>query len=187
MVLLSIVVVMLFAVGCSSYQPIVINNPVDLNIKPADMSCYVWLNDEDPVFEEITASESCRMFEEDGCGVLYFGYGGCAYCQRAVPELNTAAKACGVTIYYIDVRNPWNTSADFRRLLPYIDSALVKTPEGKAFRVPLVIAVKDGKVVGSHLALVDGYNIDSESSQMSSAQKKELRNIYIELFRQVSS
>ena len=178
---------MLFSSACSSVDPIEINNPVTLSTTPADMSCYVWLNDEEPAFEEITASESCRMFEEDGCGVLYFGYVGCAYCQRAVPELNTAAEACGVTVYYVDVNSPLNTNADFRGLLPYIDSALVKTPEGKAFMVPLVIAVKDGEVVGSHLALVDGYNIDSESSQMSREQKKELQNIYIELFRQASS
>ena len=173
--------------GCSSKtEPIVIDSTVELHGEKADMSGYYWLEEGDHPFIEVSVAESIRLFEEGGSGMLYYGYVGCPFCERAVPELSKAALAAGVTVYYIDVYNPVNTYDDYQILFTYIDPVMVETDTGKAFKVPLVIAVNDGEIVGSQLALVDGYRIESDDSQMSTAQKKELQNIYLDLFRKAA-
>ena len=173
--------------GCKTEpETIVIENSVELSGEPADMSGYYWLEEGEDSFVEITAAESIRLFAEGGSGILYYGYVGCPFCERAVPELAKAASQYGITVYYVDVYHPANTPEIYQTLFEYIDSVLVETDSGKAFKVPLVIAVNHGEIVGSQLALVDGYRIESEDSQMSGSQKKELQNIYIDLFRRAA-
>ncbi|MBR2990585.1 MAG: glutaredoxin family protein [Solobacterium sp.] len=178
---------LVFLAGCSAQpEQITIESDVELHGEKADMSGYYWLEDEDHPFIEISAQESIRLFTEEGSGILYYGYVGCPFCERAVPELSKAAKDSGVTVYYIDVYHPDNTYEIYQELFKYIDPVLVDSDKGKQFKVPLVIAVNHGEIVGSQLALVDGYQIESESSQMNKSQKKELRNIYLDLFRKAA-
>ena len=176
--------------GCSSStaasQPaITITNPVELNTVTTDMSGYEWLDDSEPAFIEITLHESIRMFSEKGTGIVFYGFPGCAFCQRAVPEMNTVAKEMGVSIYYIDVSNiaadADHEEDDYDVLSTYISSVFV---DG-SFQVPEVIAVKDGEIVGNHLSLIDGFKITSDDSQMNDEQKKELQDIYKELINSV--
>ena len=170
-------------VGCSSKtaasgSEVTITNPVELNTVTLDMSGYEWLNDSEPAFTEITLHESIRMFSEKGTGIVFYGFPGCSFCQRAVPEMNAVAKELGISIYYIDVTN--NTldadhkEDDFDVLSGYISSVFVNDN----FQVPEVIAVKDGEIVGNHLSLVDDFKITSDDSQMNDEQKKELQDIY---------
>ena len=182
-----IIAVLLLVTGCRTNGSIVISNSVKLNSIQADMDGYIWLDDQGGVFEEISVDEACRLFEEDGSGILCFGDIGCAYCQRAIPELYKIAYKYCVTVYYIGVYAPWNTAEDYARLFPIIDSVMVSTPQGKVLEIPLIIAVKDGEIVGSHLSLVEDYHMESESSQMSWKQKKKLQVIYAELIKAVGS
>ena len=65
----------------------------------------------------------------------------------------------------------------------------VKTDEEtgeKEMYVPMVVGIKDGKVVGSHTALVDSFEIKDETSQMSDKQKKELQDIYTDIILKVA-
>ncbi len=185
--ILTVLAVFLLA-GCSAGkdEPITIENDVELTGIKADMSGYYWLEEEDHPFVAISGAESIRLFAEKGSGILYYGYVGCPFCERAVPELSKAALRYGVTVYYVDVYDPVNTPDMYDVLLQYLDPVLVESENGKQFKVPLVVAVNDGEIVGSQLALVDGYKIESADSQMSSAQKKELQNIYIDLFRKAA-
>ena len=162
---------------------VTITNSVELNTYDADMSGYKWLYDSEPAFTEITLEESIRIFKEKGSGILYYGYAGCPWCERAVPILNKVAKETGVTVYYINVHFQTTMEA-YNELMTYISPILEKDSEGEpVFKVPEVIAVKDGEITDHHLALVEGFKIENDDSQMSDSQKKELENIYLNLIQ----
>ncbi len=164
-------------------ETVTITNSVELNTTDADMSGYKWLYDSEPAFVEMTLEESVRIFKESGSGILYYGYAGCPWCERAVPILNEVAKELGVTVYYINV-HAQTTMEAYNELLTYITPILETDSNGEPeFKVPEVIAVKNGEITDHHLALVDGFKIESDESQMSDSQKEELKNIYIDLIK----
>lgn len=164
-------------------KTVTITNSVELNTYDADMSGYKWLYDSEPAFTEITLEESIRIFKEKGSGILYYGYAGCPWCERAVPILNKVAKETGVTVYYINVRFQTTMEA-YNELMTYISPILEKDSEGEpVFKVPEVIAVKDGEITDHHLALVEDFKIENDDSQMSDSQKKELEDIYLNLIQ----
>lgn len=164
-------------------KTVTITNSVELNTYDADMSGYKWLYDSEPAFTEITLEESIRIFKEEGSGILYYGYAGCPWCERAVPILNKVAKETGVTVYYINVHFQTTMEA-YNELMTYISPILEKDSEGEpVFKVPEVIAVKNGEITDHHLALVEDFKIESDDSQMSDSQKKELEDIYLNLIQ----
>lgn len=162
-------------------ETVTITNSVDLVTKTADMSGYKWLEDTDPAFVEISLEESIRMFTEGGSGILYYGYAGCPWCERAVPILNDVAKEMGVTIYYINVHEQTTMEA-YNELMTHIESILETDSDGEpVFKVPEVISIKNGEIQGHHLALVDGFTIEGDESQLDDSQVTELSNTYREL------
>ena len=164
-------------------KTVTITNSVELNTYDADMSGYKWLYDSEPAFTEITLEESIRIFKEEESGILYYGYVGCPWCERAVPILNKVAKETGVTVYYINVHFQTTMEA-YNELMTYISPILEKDSEGEpVFKVPEVIAVKDGEITDHHLALVEDFKIENDDSQMSDSQKKELEDIYLNLIQ----
>lgn len=174
----------LLLVGCSAEKEETyptITNAVTLVSKKADMSGYRFLNDENHAFMEISAKESIRMFEEGGTGILYYGYVGCPWCERAVVELNKVAKENHIKVYYIDVYAPDMNQEVFDGL----DKHLSPIYDNGQFKVPEVVAVKNGEILGHHLALVDGFKPVGDD-QMSDAQKKELDQIYLDLIMKVA-
>ena len=164
-------------------KTVTITNSVELNTYDADMSGYKWLYDSEPAFTEITLEESIRIFKEEGSGILYYGYAGCPWCERAVPILNKVAKETGVTVYYINVHFQTTMEA-YNELMTYISPILEKDSEGEpVFKVPEVIAGKNGEITDHHLALVEDFKIENDDSQMSDSQKKELEDIYLNLIQ----
>ena len=164
-------------------KTVTITNSVELNTYDADMRGYKWLYDSEPAFTEITLEESIRIFKEKGSGILYYGYVGCPWCERAVPILNKVAKETGVTVYYINVHFQTTMEA-YNELMTYISPILEKDSEGEpVFKVPEVIAVKDGEITDHHLALVEDFKIENDDSQISDSQKKELEDIYLNLIQ----
>ncbi len=164
-------------------ETVTITNSVELNTTDTDMSGYKWLYDSEPAFVEMTLEESVRIFKEGGSGIVYYGYAGCPWCERAVPILNDVAKELGVTVYYINV-HAQTTMEAYNELLTYITPILETDSNGEPeFKVPEVIAVKNGEITDHHLALVDGFKIESDESQMSDTQNEELKNIYINLIK----
>ena len=164
-------------------KTVTITNSVELNTYDADMSGYKWLYDSEPAFTEITLEESIRIFKEEGSGILYYGYAGCPWCERAVPILNKVEKETGVTVYYINVHFQTTMEA-YNELMTYISPILEKDSEGEpVFKVPEVIAVKNGEITDHHLALVEDFKIENDDSQMSDSQKKELEDFYLNLIQ----
>ncbi len=166
----------------SEPTPVTITNPVEFETLPLVMDGYEFLEDDDPAFIEITLAESVRMFKEKGSGILYYGREGCWWCQRAVPVLNDAAKQMGVTVYYIDVNLPTSKEA-YDTLESYINSIFEKDAEtgNPVFKVPEVIGVKEGEIVGHHLSLVSSFDPDGDDAMMNDEQKAELKRIYLDI------
>ena len=50
--------------------------------------------------------------------------------------------------------------------------------------VPEVVAIKDGKIVGHHLSLVDSFD-SSVQNEMNEDQKLELINIYLDMIKKL--
>ena len=172
--------------GCGKKEEeetgLVIHNAVEPVSVAADMSGYQWLNDEEPPFLEITPDECMRFFDEGGTGLLYFGRSNCPYCQRAVPELDVVLNEYGLSVYYIDVDLSKLTYEKYEELLPYLDAALAESESGeKNFLIPDIIAVKEGKIIGNHISLVDDFEFSSGDAQLTDAQKETLRGIYRDL------
>ena len=172
--------------GCGKKEEeetgLVIHNAVEPVSVAADMSGYQWLDDEEPPFLEITPDECMRFFDEGGTGLLYFGRSNCPYCQRAVPELDVVLNEYGLSVYYVDVDLSKLTYEKYEELLPYLDAALAESESGeKNFLIPDIIAVKEGKIIGNHISLVDDFEFSSGDAQLTDAQKETLRGIYRDL------
>ena len=195
--LLSVILSGLLLVGCSDTasghdelnrpeeDKITITNSVTLNSQRVDMSEYKWIGDRVADFEKISIADSVRLFAENGSGVLYYGYPGCQWCERAIPELNKVMNELDLPVYYIDA-SIMPDQETYNNLLSYVKDDLRKDENGEPeFNVPYVVGVKKGKLVASHTSLIKGYSIQ-EKDQMSDAQKEELQEDYREIFRAVA-
>ena len=172
----------------TSSDTLTITNKVSLTSTKADMKGYKWIRNDVADFQLITLKESLRMFEEGGTGILYYGYDECAWCNRAVPELNEVAKELNLTIYYVDASAKVEKD-DYKKLLEYIDPVLKVNSSGeKGFYVPAVIGVKNGKLVDYHVSLLDSFELskDDPNKQLSDAQKQELQDIYRKIAKSVA-
>lgn len=172
----------------TSSDALTITNKVSLTSTKADMKGYKWIRNDVADFQLISLKESLRMFEEGGTGILYYGYDECAWCNRAVPELNEVAKELNLTIYYVDASAKVEKD-DYKKLLEYIDPVLKVNSSGeKGFYVPAVIGVKNGKLVDYHVSLLDSFELskDDPNKQLSDAQKQELQDIYRKIAKEVA-
>lgn len=136
-------------------------------------------------------------------GVLYFGFPNFPLCQSMVSVLNdTAVSNKYETIYYYNIKNDRdtlslnstgevitdkNSTAFYRELLKELDGFLtpytITDSEGKEvdagekrIYVPLVLFVKDGKVMYSHEATVKSQ--EDPKTKLNDKQKNELITIY---------
>lgn len=174
------------AAATSDPGKVTITDHTDILSTKADMSGYKWIGSERADFEETTISECMKLFTEKGSGILFFGYTGCKWCQRAVPELNKVARQLGVKVYYVDASIQPDED-QYKKLVGYLSDILSTDDNGeKQFFVPLVVGVKNGKIVGHHESLVDGFNPQSDEDQLSDAQKQKLDDIYQNIILKVA-
>jgi thiol-disulfide isomerase/thioredoxin len=134
---------------------------------------------------------------ENKTGIIYLGYPECPWCRNAVPVLLEAAKQIGIdTIYYLnmhDIRDKKSLdddgniiieeegTEDYKKLLEALgDNASIY--EGlnddsiKRIYVPLVIFVKDGKIIKTHESTVESQ--EDPYVSLDESQTKELLSIY---------
>lgn len=165
-----------------------ITTDVELNGFTTKLPGYSWIGSEVGNFKEVTMKESVRLFEEKGSGLVVYSYVGCPWCERFLPQLNQVALKTGVTIYYVDA-NIFNDEETeiYPVLTEYLSSILDKNDDGEyEMYVPLFIGVKDGELVGSHNGLVDSFDLEDDTSQMSDEQKEELQNIFLDIVKKVA-
>lgn len=171
----------------STTEQVTITNSVELAAVKSTLSGYKWVGDEIGDFEETSLKETIRLFDEKGSAVVYYGYVGCPWCERALPELNQVALKTGIKIFYVDASvSP--ASEDYQSLTENLGDAISTNEETgeKEMYVPFVVGIKNGEVVGSHTALIDGFEIKNDSSQLSDSQKQELQDIYMDIIEKVA-
>lgn len=145
----------------------------------------------------------------DGTGVIYFGFPECPWCRNIVPVLIDSALESNIdTIYYLNIREDRDTkklnkkgkvvtekegTKDYQKLLELLKDNL-REYEGlnnkniKRIYVPLVVFVKEGKVIGTMESLTSFQERVNGNGfmQMTKEEKQELSNIYKEYFQKLN-
>ena len=146
----------------------------------------------------------------DGTGVIYFGFPNCPWCRSAVPALLNAASESGIdTIYYLNVTDVRDSkvvdangkvvtekkgSKDYPKLLKaldnYLDEYVIEDAHGKKYKtgekriyVPLVVFVRNGKVIGTHLDTVESQKDPYKG--LTDEQNEELSLIYYKFMNKI--
>lgn len=165
------------------------------------------IGDENPIVYA-TADEIVELLES-GTGVIYFGYPECPWCRNAVPVLLDAAEEVGVSkIYYMNMKEQRDElvvdengniiakdtgTSDYKKLLTALDEVLddyiIKDEEGNEYNtgekriyVPLVVFVKNGEIVGTHMDTVSSQT--NPFVELTDEQEDELEQIYANLMIQ---
>lgn len=161
----------------------------------------------DNVYKKISAKDAIDLIESK-TGIIYIGYSSCPWCQQLVPLLNEVAKEDEVEIiYYIDnfynMRpdkndNPKNEK-EYNKLVNLLGDEIVEMKseesEFNIIRVPLVLFVKDGKIVDYNKGTYEGHNlkekIDKNGNKvkylekLTQKQKQEIKNVLDEKIKKV--
>lgn len=152
---------------------------------PADMSGYRFLKSGQGAGFVLESMQTANYTLEHGTGLIYFGFEGCKWCQRAVPVLSDVADNENMAIMYVDLASI-DDEDQFDKLKSITSDYLDTDDDGKkVFYTPMVIAVKDGKIQGAHVGTVDSFTIEDENSNLNDEQYKELYEIYDKLAKAV--
>lgn len=156
------------------------------------------------------ADEIIRIIKK-GTGVIYFGYPECPWCRSSIPSLFKAATEADIdTIYYMNLKDERdiktvNTDGeikeekaptdDYLKLLDtlndYLDDYILEDVKGnevnsntKRIYVPMVIFVKDGKVIGIHNDTIESQK--DPYQQLTDKQEEELTLIYLNFMNKIT-
>lgn len=142
----------------------------------------------------------------NGTGVIYFGFPECPWCRNSVPVIEEAAKQAGIDkIYYLnvyDIRDEKKLddngnvitikegTEEYKDLLNLLGDSLpeykgLNDPSIKRIYVPLVITVKNGKVIDSHLSTVESQK--NPYVELTDDQYSELLKLYKDAFSQIAN
>ncbi len=169
----------------------------------------VTIDKENPI-KYASASDIEKLFKDNASFVIYMGFPTCPWCRNAIGVLLDVAKSRNINdIKYIniyDMRTMWTVkddklevtrkgTDDYYKLLELFDSILddyyyetddnkYETGEKRIY-APTVVFVKDGEIVGSHVATVTLNEDQTPYDVILDDQKEELSKIYGELFDKV--
>lgn len=135
-------------------------------------------------FNEINFDEAIQYFTQEKSGVLYFGFSSCPWCKEAKPILKNVAKDNGIDIQYVKVRdeekNRLYTDEQKAIIEPSIQDYMSNNDEGiLTLYVPLVLVVKNGKVIDGHEGTLESH--DATERKMTNDEKEQLTKIYTKL------
>lgn len=138
------------------------------------------------VFTSKTMDDAISLFENRESGVIYFGFENCPWCKEAKPILKEVAKKLGKKIYYVKTRDKDNerlyTDEQKEKIQPYIEEYMSENDEGvMTLYVPLVLVVKDGKVIAGHESTVEGH--DAHERTMTKKEQKQLKKTYTKMLK----
>ena len=154
-----------------------------------------------------------EIFEilNSGTGVIYLGFPECPWCRNLVPTLLSAAKETEIeTIYYLNIKEDRNllVSNDKKEIITQnegsknyfklvdilkdvLDDYILTASDGeevntktKRIYLPLVLFVKDGKLIGQHVGTVE--NQEDPYIALTDRQTEELLVELINLMSKVN-
>lgn len=205
MIIVSIVVIVLLALGLGIYYFISKETPDNIKFKEE----YESLNGEkihgksvlnmnipeDNMVQYASFKEIMNVLES-GTGIIYFGFPECPWCRNAVPVLIEAAKEMEVdTIYYFnayemrDIKELKNGeiittkegSPEYYKLVEALDEVLepyegLEDESIKRLYFPTAVFVMGGKIVDAHISTVETQKDPYKG--LTEKEEKELLNVY---------
>lgn len=125
-----------------------VTGTMDMTTKAQEESANV-AEDEKKDFTDIDVFKYLELFESDEASIVLFSRPTCGYCQIAEPILHHIAYQYDLTLYHVNTDEMDSDDA----------SALAESDDiFNQFGTPLLVAVKDGKVVDRVDGLVDTEN-----------------------------
>jgi thiol-disulfide isomerase/thioredoxin len=182
-ILLILALTLVLLTGCSAET-----NYIEVETVQVDMSGYENMPVVGHQFLKTTPQEVLRLIEEGGSAVVYYGYSTCPFCNKATPVINDAAKELDMTILYVDVHPEIDPGDEFYEAMDDTTLALSEflslDEDGEPeFYVPNVFVIKNGEILGNHVALTDSYAGGGLSLTIN--QYNELLNIYKGLMKKL--
>lgn len=180
---------MLLLTGCRSNTPVPTTEPTttpeptpEITETVADMQGYGLLEDKDHVYRLTSVGEMIERAEHGDTFAVYFGYDTCPWCNEAVPILNDAAKAAGVTVGYVNIYpHDGEPEFDYDRLIEVYGDQFPKDEDGEhKVTVPFVFFFRDGELVLKYEGTVSGHNANER--RMTAEEKERLFHSYEEGF-----
>ncbi|MFA7435101.1 MAG: hypothetical protein WC006_01895 [Bacilli bacterium] len=156
---------------------------------------YQMFKGQEHVFEKVNYKTVYEALTKEGSYVILFAYDPdlyeCPYCMEAIPIINEAALQEGVDkILYLDIRTMRvERTSEYLSLIDYIDEQvddLQTRNDNLELIVPDLYVVKDGKILGHHIATLTD-DEDKFILGLDSEQREELILIYKNLFKNVKS
>lgn len=131
--------------------------------------------------QAITMEQAIDLFEQQGSGIVYFGFPACPWCQEAVPVLQEEAEAAGVDVFYVQTRDENKellyTPEQKEAFTPWLKDYMSDNDEGVlTLFVPVVINVQNGSIVDGHVGTLDEH--DATERKMSEEEVGQLHEIY---------
>lgn len=169
----------------------------------------VTISEDNPI-KYIDTKEAISVLEKDQA-ILYVGAEWCPWCRNAVPVLFEVANTYKVdTIYYLNLDDEKSVyevkdnkavmtkegTEDYYKLLDALDEELslytltdengkVLETNEKRIYMPFVVAIKDGKVVGTHTGTTELNKDQTKYDKLTDKQHAELVDTYGNLFKNV--
>ena len=139
------------------------------------------------VLKKITLSEAKKKIDSGYKGILYFGYESCPYCQEVKPIVEKLEKKTNVPIFYVNLKDEKDektfSDSDKKAIYPYLTDYMEESDNEYKLYVPLVVSVKNGKIIEGHLSTVDGH--DASISKMTNEQYNEVYEDIQEIFMSI--
>lgn len=175
-----IILLNIFLIGCTKD-----------NEKKAFEEDYAYMKGQEHVYVKGTYDEVVNAFTvNQGVNVILFAFDPdfyeCPYCMAVVPIINEIALEESINkIIYLDIYEMrMNNTAQYQLLLGYLDSKvddLIVRDNVKKLIVPDLYVVKDGEILGHHIATIKDEN-GNFIKDLTEAQTNELKGIYRQLF-----
>ena len=120
--------------------------------------------------------EILDMFNNDGDGVIYFGYAKCLYCRSVVSVLVDAALDTEIdNIYYLDVEEK---GEKYDELLTILGDNFIDTSNNeRKIYSPLVMFVADGNIVSYNKGTL--FSQEDPYVLLDASQIEGLKSIYV--------
>ena len=162
------------------------------------------VSDNNPV--DIVNEKEVIDILENKTGIIYFGFPECPWCRSMLPVLlQTLDNANIDNLYYLNILNIRDSfelndknqvektkegTDDYYKILDILDEFLetyyltnskgkeISTKE-KRLLAPTIVGVKEGKIVGLHVATVESQKDPYEA--LNDLEQEELSNIYLDL------
>lgn len=158
-----------------------------------------------------TMSEAIELLDK-GTGLIYFGMSDCPWCRNVVPVLIEKTNcSCLDDILYIDMSEARNTyeiidespketkeaDKEYYELLhildEYLDNYTITDEDGvehvlneKRIYLPLVVAVKNGAIVGAHTGTVELSDDQTAFDKLTDTQKSELGVVFDNMLKELA-